>query len=478
MVIRILKSEKGFAMVMALVIMLIAAVAGVTLWHVGNTDVLEVERDANEVEAFYLAKSGVEIAVGLIKNNIKVTGDYQPPDAFFYGKLGDASFSNTETPDYSIKFHIDKEGNDFIIESTGYARTLGAEGTQVAANALGFKISQNNLLDRVVGGGGGNPVPPPTLDMIFSLGEIEMIGSSKIVGNTGTNSIASNSVAFGGGPQSIIDNGNLYIGPGADWHTVVNFNGWGQSPSTRVPDGSILNLEKVRNYPLPQFPDFPDSLTTKDSIELNGNSSMTIADDGYYPKIEISSNTTLKIDTGNENRIIRVGELDVKQGHIVLQGTGRLYLYVENNFDLGGDSTINQNGDFKNVVIYYAGANDLKFTGNQKLFGSIYIKNANLTIGGSTGITGHIVTGANEVEISGDARAYSRIIYAPAASLNLNGSAAIKGLAVAKDIQLIGNSFIYYDSSMNMDFFNQLDWGTEESSESANWQEVGLWKEL
>ena len=473
MVIRILKSEKGFAMVMALVIMLIAAVAGVTLWHVGNTDVLEVERDANEVEAFYLAKSGVEIAVGLIKNNIKVTGDYQPPDAFFYGKLGDTSFSNTETPDYSIKFHIDKEGNDFIIESTGYARTLGAEGTQVAANALGFKISQNNLLDRVAGGGGGSKVPPPTLDMIFSLGKIEMIGSPKIVGDTGTNLKDLNSVVFGSSPHSIIESGDLYIGPGGEWFTVVDFSGG--SPSTRVPDGSILNLEKVRNYPLPQFPDFPDSLTTKESIELKGNSSMTIANDGYYPKIEISSNTTLEIDTGNANRIIRVGELDVK-GDIVLQGTGRLYLYVENNFDFGGN--INQNGDFKNVVIYYAGANDLRFTGNQKLFGSIYIKNANLTIGGSTGITGHIVTGGNEVEVSGDARAYSRIIYAPAASLNLNGSAAIKGLAVAKDIQLIGNSLIYYDSSMNMDFFNQLDWGTEESSDSSSWQEVGLWKEL
>ena len=71
-----------------------------------------------------------------------------------------------------------------------------------------------------------------------------------------------------------------------------------------------------------------------------------------YYEIEVTSDRTLTIDLKNQTRVIRVKNLEIKQGHIKLKNkgeNGRLILYVENSFTLNGSSTINYSGDYNDV---------------------------------------------------------------------------------------------------------------------------------
>ena len=489
-------------MVFALVVMLAFTVLGGTLWQVSSTDTVQVERDEDRAQAYYYAKSGVEIAVGNIMENIKAGIDYGDPDGVdFYGKLGESIFLNEATDDYNIKFTIKRKENDeYKIESTGIVRKAGDDGAQVASNALGFTISLQNLrasmgLDEDSNSNNGNnggQMPP--LDMIFALEGIDLSngGSSEIHGNTGTNSIAPNSVVFAS--QALIRYGNLYIGPGADWDTdnVVVFNGHNRSPTTNIPNGTILNLSSTRNYPLPTFPAVP-SLEAKDDMNAGWypipDGGHRISASGKYTNINVTNSLT--IDIGNDDVIIQTQNLSVSgSGKIVLNktGTGRLILYVLNTFNLSGSSTINKDGNYNDIYMYYQGNQSFDIPGATEFVGCIYTLNSDVTIRGSGGIKGHIITGGTVVNVTGAAEANVRAIYAPNALLTVTGSGSIKGALVAKKIKMQGNARVYYDNTMDLDFFEQLEWVSEnnesndetEQDESTvtNWWRDGKWINL
>lgn len=306
----------------------------------------------------------------------------------------------------------------------------------------------------------------PDLGKIFAVGvnsddgkAIELTGSSKIEGDTACNSVAANSVIFCNDSVRIND-GDLYIGPGGDAATVVSFSGGGNA-ATNIPNGSITNLAAVQTFNMPQFPAFP-SLDQRDDMNAGWwpipEGGHRISENGQYSSINVSNQLT--IDIGNEDRIIRTGSLNVASGDIILNrtGNGKLILYVDNTLEVTGDGTINQSGDYNALQIYYAGANALSIGGSTAVVASLFAQGANISIDGSGGITGHIITGGNAVNVTGDASANVRAIYAPGASLQLTGSGKTRGAVVANDIKVLGNTRIFYSNQLNTDFFNQLDW--------------------
>ncbi|SFF92889.1 hypothetical protein SAMN05660649_00046 [Desulfotomaculum arcticum] len=497
-----LKNEKGMAMLFALFIGVIVTLLGITLSQASNADTLQVQRDADSAQAYYYAKSGVELAIGNIMKNGPDYLSGQDEPVTFYGGLGDTTFSSEpeDTPNYNIKFEIQRKNNDFIIKSTGIVRKGDAEGAQVASNAVGFTISCEKVFDNDnTGGGNGGSGQVPPLDMIFALGKIDLSdnngngGSSEIIGDAGTNSIAPNSVIFG--YSTLIKNGDLYIGPGVEWDeddVVVfpgnngngngNGNGGYRGPETNIPDGEILNLSSPRDYPLPSFPELPDFGDEEvKKMDAGWNSippgGFRISQSGKYSNIEVKSHLTF--DIGDEDLIIQTNNLSVTgSGQIKLNktGSGRLILYVLNSFDLQGSSTINQNGSYDDIYMYYSGDQTIDVGGSTKFVGSIYALNSDVKIRGSGGIVGHIITGGDIVNLTGDASANTRVIYAPNATFNIQGSSSMRGALVAKEINMKGNARIYYDDSMDMNFLNQL-WNTGEPVLTPNksWWEAGQW---
>lgn len=279
----------------------------------------------------------------------------------------------------------------------------------------------------------------PSLDMIFSNGDITLTGSSRINGTTGTNSTANNSVTFA---WSTVVDGDFYVGPGADYNDVIDSQGWGRVPEDNI-TGTITDLPSSRTYPLPTYPDFPE-LTDRGSFSTPWTPSgeYLIEDDGYYTSISATSGRTITIDVGSGTRRIVVGSLSVGQGFIELQGTGNLIFYVENTFSLTGSSVINTGGDASKVHMYYSGAADLNFAGATEYNGSVYIESANIRIGGSGGITGHIICGGSTVEVNGAANAYVRALYAPNADASITGSGSISGILVANTITITGSGSV------------------------------------
>jgi hypothetical protein len=299
----------------------------------------------------------------------------------------------------------------------------------------------------------GDHVMPP-LDMIFSLTTLYLSGSSKIHGDTGTNTTAPDSVYF---EWSTGIDGNLLVGPEADPAKVVG--GARPDPTDNV-SGFIYNLSAQREYPLPKFPEFP-VLPYKGELTAAWDppGPYVINESGAYDSITVENLLTVEI--GDEDILIVVNDLSITgSGQLVVNknGSGRLILYVAESLEITGGAKINDNGDYNNVVIYYSGSKELVYENNSKLYGSIYVSRAGIHIGGSWGITGHIISGGNYVKVTGNSRAHVRAIYAPNASLFLEGSGEISGIAVAKNITLTGNSHIYYSSTIDTRFFEEQIW--------------------
>ncbi len=284
----------------------------------------------------------------------------------------------------------------------------------------------------------------PILDSaVFSKSTIDLTGSSKIFGNAGTNATSSGSVNFGWSTQV---EGDFYVGPGADYNDVIYSAGWGRKPEDNI-SGFIGNLDEIREYPLPPYPEFPSNLTVQPNVLIGGNTTGNIYGSGQYDIIRVTGNNNLYIHLNGGETILRVRHLDIQQGHIILQGAGSLTLYVEDEFTLNGSSTINNNGAVINTHMNYSGTVSVNPGGNTRFYGSMYVETADIIIGGSNGIIGHIVSGGANVTITGNAEANVRAVYAPNAHVSLEGSGRVRGAVVANSFSALGNARVFYDDS-------------------------------
>jgi hypothetical protein len=449
---KIMSDEKGFITVFLLAMIFIIVTimgAGIVFINNGNKRAWSTARSN---QALYLAEAGLEKAIQDLKN----------PSANWASLT---SVPETDFPSinpigkYKVEFGpleqsepgIDKR----ILHSTGIVQS----GNRKITETISIEVTKIQP----------SPTPPeesePGRDVelelkyaLFTYNNIHMgsKGSSRIIGDVATNSTAPNSVYF---PWSAMVEGHLLVGPGVDPSLVVN----GAQPNPEIGNVTLgtSNLEEVNSYPEPVFPEFPTDLPTRSSITLQGSTNGSISEDGYYPNITIQDNTTLTIDIpeGTERKIV-VDTLDMPVGNIIINGSGKLILYVknENGFTLPSSSKINYgsdgNGDPNQVLFYFKGPDDevtTKFSvlGDAKIHGTVFVKKADLKIDNSGGIKGHIITGGNNVSIAGDGSAVVKALYAPNANVSLTNSGSIYGAVVAKNFSTSGNSRIFYDSSMS-----------------------------
>jgi len=321
--------------------------------------------------------------------------------------------------------------------------------TLVIIQSTGMYRTDEYSVDVVLayGGGGWDPDLPHA---VFAETSILMTGSARIVGHAGTNSTAFRAVdlAWSTGIDS-----SLQIGPGGDHANVVreaNFQNGNVG-------GEITNLPAPKLYPLPDYPDYPAKVDVQSSMIV---SSWPVKppiypsdyDGKYFPELRITSNAVLTMHVGSEDRVLHVGNLNIQQGHINIIGTGKLTIYAETNITLNGSSTVNNNDINRNensLFMFYGGSNSINFAGNTRFKGGAYIETANLTIGGSGGISGPIITGGTSVIVSGNAEAHSRVLYAPNAFVQLNGSGRVRGSVIADRFSAVGNTRVFYTNQFN-----------------------------
>ena len=290
--------------------------------------------------------------------------------------------------------------------------------------------------------------------MNFTMGSIVLTGSSKITGDTATNSIVPGSVDFAWSTQI---KGNLFVGPGVDWTTVVE----SAQPNPRGNvTGAIANLPSVREYRLMEFPQIPE-LDSKGSLAAGywPAGPHVVGASGYYSSIEVTSSLTVNV--GEEDVVIAADKLKVTgSGNILVNrtGGGKLILYVKDELQIAGSGRINSGGNRDAVILYYAGSSPLNLGGSTSITGTVFTKSAGIALSGSASIKGHVVTGGPAVDLSGNAEISSGVLYAPNAALTLAGSGKVKEVVVAGAIRGTGNAQIIFDNAVNLDFLENSEY--------------------
>jgi hypothetical protein len=136
---------------------------------------------------------------------------------------------------------------------------------------------------------------------------------------------------------------------------------------------------------------------------------------------------------GSGIRQIRIRRLSAANGaKITLVGTGKLILYVEQQFNLCNESAVNKGGDPNQVMLYYKGSSSVSPANDSHFFGSIYAESADLNLSNASSIRGSIITGGSMVTMSNSSTADVRVVYAPKAQVIMANHAEVTGSIVCK----------------------------------------------
>ncbi|MDD3839730.1 MAG: hypothetical protein PHP06_04065 [Clostridia bacterium] len=414
--------DRGSALIITVLVSSIFIIFASVLAILGVTEAKRTERQHDIVQAYYVARSGADSAASWIMGLDPTQLFNLDFPIFLSGKLSQDDF----------KVEISKDADELIIESTGFVGEV--------SDKIELVMKPSRVEDVITG-----------FDMAaFSMSGISIGGSSTIIGPVCSNSSKDSSIELSGSAR--ID-GDLYVVPGADADKVVDLSG---SASIH---GDIKVLNSPRRYLAPKFPDFPEHLPLPADVSpvVGGNlivgnwphEEYTISGDCSYSGITVSGNGSLIIELGESIRRIKVGKLEINQGNIILKGQGRLELYVEDSFKIGGSSAINGDGTSDQLLLYYAGDQPMNIKGSTKVVGNVYIKEAALNLGGSGNIVGNIVTGGKDVNIGGGSSVYASALYAPYADVVIRNSGIFKGAVVAGDVRVQGGSSIIYDDSVS-----------------------------
>ncbi len=517
-------SESGFALVTVLMVFSILVVLGMSYVTMTINEIKQSESHNNKVQAYYYARSGAEktlASLSQLNYDDEIAGniDLNADDEANLYLDNDYNFCGSDSPGKIIDINVK------IMSWKDVSEETISDINKIKITSWGYV---KNFQDRVtliinVKEGATNYNIPPFDMALFAVGEsseenlsINLSGSANIIGQVWTNATTYDAVSITGG--SYIDGDlNIRINQETEENTWSNqevyhkgdqvwYDGHKYTATKRTrgdqPDNSKawetegLPLDKISGvvrhfneeviYPEPVFPNFPESLPEREDFStpwVEGEH-YEIDQDGEYHNIEVSSNRTLTIDMGGGDRIIRVKNLNISQGHIELINKGedsQLKLYVEDEFSLKGSGTINNGGNIKDVIMYYKGQDEPDFGGNTRFVGSLFAETSNISISGSNGVTGHVITGGGEVNITGDADMFTRVLYAPHANVNITGSGKIKGCVIADRLNGTGSGLIEFEEP-NLDSFPVEIFPTDENDGgndggNTDWVEIDRWSD-
>ncbi|MPW27312.1 hypothetical protein GC105_16220 [Alkalibaculum sp. M08DMB] len=420
------KNESGMILVTVIIIGAILIILGTALLSTGVMEVRSGNYYENSTQAYYVAKAGADILARKIIDKDIVITDYP------------VTFTGSIEDDY-YTIDISKQGQDIIIKSIGDRKGIQKE----------IKLY---LLENI------ETTTKYDFDMaIFSDNNINLTGGAAIIGNIGTNSINHSAIKIDGGASVT---GTVFVGAGADVNQVINIPNWMTKPNSN-------NLSEKRNYQMPVMPIVPTGLSTpendiknyggtdfvsgiKDGVmQVSGsiNYDFKMDSDVYFSQINLLSNKVISIDVGNQDRVIVVDTLNASNGEIYINGTGSLSIYVKNTFNLGS-SYINWDGSNlspKKLNVFYYGNDSVVFASDSKFCGKFQSNLSPLTFSGGGNLNGTIISSTpGKIIVSGGHDAYTNVLYAPEALVNIGGGGNFKGSIICKNMDASGGGVVTY----------------------------------
>lgn len=162
-----IKGQKGAAMMLTLIVVLVLSILGTALWQYGMTSTIQVDKEVKKKQADYIARSGAEAVAAYILN----TSD--PIEMKDYLDNVDGKLSEPVTlGDGSFQVQISRDDRKVIIQSTGTVQEQTST-TSIVLNESVVSSFPSEIFSNVM----------------FSTSDIILNGSPSIIGNiesTGT----------------------------------------------------------------------------------------------------------------------------------------------------------------------------------------------------------------------------------------------------------------------------------------------------
>lgn len=383
-----LSTRKGFVLPAVIILMIFITILGIGVLELGTMENIQAIKAKNRTKAFYLAEAGGQKAMSVLSSE-----DWT--DDPFWGtshQLGDGTFTVMKP----------------VNADTTTVRSTGVVKDQEQTISLTVRMSQSGgVFSQGVYGSeeilmtGSSSIygyNSETGEIITEPPYSTIAGSNTLIDMNGNNSIIGNAQVADGGeirlpswnPDAIAGEASE-DGPEQDLQDVQIPNELLTMPYTQQGDSGLGGNYRIRNfdYRVQRWPfvatmgagDYRfDDFTLRASAQLEITGDVRLYVEG---SMDMTGNTDINIADG---------------------ATLEIYLGEGADFDLGGSSAVNNNGDPGNVVLYSASDQDIDLTGNVGMYGAIYAPDANVTLAGSSPLWGGVV--AKSVEMSGNVSMY------------------------------------------------------------------------
>lgn len=454
---RITANNRGSALLLSVLILMIVFTLGTGLLSVVSSNYIMDQAEHDYQAAFYAAEAGLRYQMEVMKaemDRLYQEGSYTNASAFFNDFWSRIPTRTT----LNLDMINDKPVKAEVTTSKG---TMGDDFREYKIQSVGSVGRIKRTLESIVRvryvSMAGNTTSLSTLFSyaIFADGKIELTGSAEVYGDAGTNATFPKGFYLEGKPTV---HGDVIIGPNGNIDEVIYIPKWGN-----IDD--FIKGERKTNQTILEFPEiepmgnvvFPNDLSSKPSLVAQGVDVINKNGGGQFSKIVATGSGKLTINMGDSDDIytdeILVngagkadiyinGEAEVYAGKLSLagsgkltfhvtgdrriyietldltgasagdiisvQGEGRLLLFIEKDFKRGGSANINLKGDPSKLIVFFNG-DKIDFSGG----------------GGDPCFTGGL--------------------YAPHAEIDLTGSATVKGSIVASTINMSGGTKVYFE---------------------------------
>lgn len=459
-----MKNVKGSTLLMVLVVLVIVIIFSVTALTIGSASTKQAYNQEMKLQAYYLARSGTHAVASYIVDNPDNLSD-SARAAFVSNLVG-----KTSEP---FKLKPDDEG-EISTTVTKPSDTLLVVSSTATVGGMTQTVSVDIHVEKAVG--------MVLTKAAYASGNIKMTNGI-ITGDIFTSA----NISFSGGAMV---NGDIYTMPDSTV-SPTNFSAY---------SSGVKKIEtEYPSFPTVNFPNYPDKPNISKKIgSLNvGDTSAIISSDTHYIDGIFVNNGTLTIQKPT-SRVIYTNRIVVGgNGKISDNGSGSLFFYVENDFsvtanneiiftlgdedinivvnklELGGKVTVRRpngkkgrlnlyvkdefkfnygyikfegqkEGDAKPFNLYYGGTSKLTLASDISMPGLVQVKQAEVELGGGSGITGSIITGGSKVTIKGDTNITVDMIYAPNAAVTLTESGKVKGSIISNSLLMEGGARLDY----------------------------------
>ena len=191
------------------------------------------------------------------------------------------------------------------------------------------------------------------------------------------------------------------------------------------------------------------------NLKINGNGVMKIKEDvNMYIKDTLTMDNNTKLIFSGDKNLLVVDNLNLVNGNIDIEGSGKLTIYVKNNLKMVGRN-INKESKVKDLEIYYAGSSKPEIGGDTKIYGNLYVKQADIEFGAGNRIQGMLLSGGKSIKIKGGSSNIAQMFFAPNAHVEFSGGGNLKGKVIAKNFTISGGGTVDFTApDIDDDLFN------------------------